>query len=220
MWRHVARQSVTPWEIVKWPYEARLYVSQPDRSARLLTANLTTGAWTEYTGWDARCFAVYGRGVFFGSSNGMVYQAERGGNDDGAAYVSRIGLLPSDMGDLSTYKEATLMRATVASTLPYEAGLSVAANYSSAFPAAPASSGTADETPASEFDTGEWDVSRWDEVAGEWAVPPIADTGWTSVSAAGMVLAPQVQFVWDGASRPDTEVMAVEIMWVPGAPVA
>lgn len=45
--------------------------------------NTNTGAWTRFTGWNAICFTVWGRRLYFGDTNGVVHMADEG-HADGA----------------------------------------------------------------------------------------------------------------------------------------
>lgn len=47
--------------------------------------NLNTGAWARFTKWNARSWAVYNDLLYFGGTDGKVYQAWVGTTDDGAA---------------------------------------------------------------------------------------------------------------------------------------
>lgn len=48
--------------------------------------NTTTGAWTRFTGWNARCWAVFNDLLYFGG-NGAVYKAWSGTSDNGAGIL-------------------------------------------------------------------------------------------------------------------------------------
>ena len=50
-------------------------------------ANARTGGWSRITGWDVRCASVYDDKLYFGSSNGKVYQADSTGTDDGEQFT-------------------------------------------------------------------------------------------------------------------------------------
>ena len=86
-WRSavLARTGISGWSITIWPLQSMGIVCLPKTNAGDKTqfvANVRTGAWCQYVGWDANCFAVMNNLLYFGTSDGRVMQAEVGGYDD------------------------------------------------------------------------------------------------------------------------------------------
>ncbi|WP_173989477.1 hypothetical protein [Agrobacterium salinitolerans] len=92
----IARRTL-PWEIMKWPTNNMMVVSLPvvDDGVQpyCFVANLETGAWTKFTGWETRSLCRYGIFGFFGTNDGTIHQMDVGGSDDGLPYVcSYVGM--------------------------------------------------------------------------------------------------------------------------------
>src|SRR5262245_18536655 len=68
---------------VTWPYGG-----QGKKLCAVL--NTGTGAWCRFPGYDATCFIRRLGDIFFGTQDGLVMQAERGGKDDGLPYVASL----------------------------------------------------------------------------------------------------------------------------------
>ena len=86
-WRdQVKRRTVDqPMEMVKWPRENMLMVSLPHDQTTSFVANIQTGAWCKYIGWDVQAATVFRDQMYIGDRAGLVYAAEVGGSDEGPA---------------------------------------------------------------------------------------------------------------------------------------
>ncbi len=86
-WRdQVKRRTVDqPMELFKWPRENMLMVSLPHDQTTSFVANIQTGAWCKYIGWDVQAATVFRDQMYIGDRAGFVYAAEVGGSDEGAA---------------------------------------------------------------------------------------------------------------------------------------
>jgi hypothetical protein len=70
------------------------------------------------------------------------------------------------------------------------------------------------------WDVGTWDVALWDDDGlGDYIVRPVYLTGWRSIGAQGLALAPQVQIVISGAGRPNIELIQVDMLLEGGGAV-
>ena len=91
-WKPAALQRGGPWELLKVPDLSMMIVSTPplnsSQETECFVANLETGAWTKYTGWDTQCLALHANEPYFGTADGTIMQAENGGSDNGAGYTS------------------------------------------------------------------------------------------------------------------------------------
>ncbi len=215
-WRvQVKRRTVDqPMELVKWPRENMLMVSLPHDLTTSFVANIQTGAWCKYIGWDVQAATVFNEQMYFGDRVGNIFAVEVGGSDEGAAYICRLSYMPSDLGGAATEKTVGMIRGRFLSSGPLTPQLSVATNYAVTFPAAPASTAV----PANDgayWGVARWGVSRWG--SGDIsAVRGTYDTGWISVGANGQVIAPQLQIVVNGAGRPSAELLAIDVLIEPG----
>jgi sugar lactone lactonase YvrE len=96
-WRdQVKRRTVEqPMELFKWPRENMLMVSLPHDQTTSFVANIQTGAWCKYIGWDVQAATVFRDQMYIGDRAGFVYAAEVGGADEGPAtgdlFVPTVG---------------------------------------------------------------------------------------------------------------------------------
>lgn len=208
-----ARSSI-PWEIVKWPSRSMTLVTNPvvgdATPAQCFAVNSETGAWCKRTGWDARCFALHNDQVYFGTSDGMVMQADLGGNDNGANYVAKCTLAWDHLGQPGAYKTIISARAQFKTSAPVSPQISVSVDYNVEYPSPPNAGSEPDSS--SQWDVGLWDVANWDEGATQMLV----NTRWQSVGASGMVVAPQVQVTCGTTATPDAELVILEALYEQG----
>ena len=63
------------WQVVVSPSNNILVVNVPGSDSTIVqhVLNVNTMAWCRFTGINARCWAVYGNDLYFGSTNGTVY---------------------------------------------------------------------------------------------------------------------------------------------------
>lgn len=209
-WQQSVRErSDLDWEVLKWPKENMLIVSQPRTTvyddSQALVANLQTGAWCRFAGPDVRCLSLHKNHAYFGANDGRVYRFEDGGSDDGAAYTCTYVGQFDHCGAISQTKSASQARATFISADPFTPQLSASANYRVDTPAAPAS---ADEYAKSEWDFALWDIALWDGVE-EFPI----STQWLSIVGSGFTLAPQVQVTFGVTPKPNVELVSFEMTY-------
>ncbi|TXH44516.1 MAG: hypothetical protein E6Q97_32435 [Desulfurellales bacterium] len=80
------------WCAVVYPRGNLLLVNAPTTSATtggyyqfvLNTTNTQRNAWGRFTGWNALCWAVFNKRIYFGAADGRVMLADEGFVDDGA----------------------------------------------------------------------------------------------------------------------------------------
>ena len=220
-WRKMARtwDGVQPWEMIKWPAENLLLVTLPHDQTTCFVANVQTGAWAKYVGWDVQCVALFNKKLYFADKNGFVYAAEQGGSDNGVSYVSRMSYMPTDLGSPTAFKSVGLMRGVFQALGTPTVQLSLSVNYDITFPSLPAITSTAAGAGAL-WDAALWDAGLWDDDGlNSFIVKPTYDTGWVGVGAQGESLAPQVQIVTSGTGRPDIELVQIDLMGESGASV-
>ena len=92
MWRmEVLEKREWPWTMCKWDEYGGLFVTWPGGipgKRWCAAANLATGAWCRFVGYDATCFIKMRGDMFFGTQDGIVMQADRTGYDDGMPYTA------------------------------------------------------------------------------------------------------------------------------------
>ena len=91
-WQKRARELAgTSWEIIKSPTANYMVVSQPSSTTpTCLVANLQTGAWSRFTGWDTQCLTLFNDVGYFGSTNFLVYHWKSGAAITGRCIPAHI----------------------------------------------------------------------------------------------------------------------------------
>lgn len=219
-WQAQAARYLTdalPWEIERWDNEGIMLVTQPRTTAgdgTMLVANLQTGAWSRFTGLDARTFALFDGFVYYGSIDGFVYRMQETGADNGMPYTCKYLGQHEHMG---TPAEKTVgqMRPVFSSNIPIAPQTTALVNYSETLSSSPnafAYSGT------DGWDVSVWDTSLWDASAG--TVTSAADSQWVAIGRTGHVVAPEIQVTMGVTQLPEVELLGVDATFRPGAMVA
>lgn len=154
-WNEYSRTRSGRWAAVTWTEGQMVAFALPAASGQnptWLVANARTGRWARYTGWEAGCVIAYSGGLYFGSPDGCVYEANVGGSDDGLPYVGVY--VPSfDQLGVKGVKTTSLARAVIRARRETTLGLSVHNDFRMSLPPPPAASGEG---------TGDvWGVDKW-----------------------------------------------------------
>ncbi|MGK9053396.1 hypothetical protein [Neorhizobium petrolearium] len=214
-WRkEVLARRALPWEMEKWPSKGMMIVTLPANDLQepyCFVANLQTGAWAKYTGWDTRCLSVFDDWAHFGTSDGRIMQCELGGTDDGETYVNTVVLSFDPLGALGYQKQVHMGRSIFLASQTFTAALSVSTDYQIDLPTPP-NTGASTTVPGL-WDVGLWDVSVWDDALGIKSVK----SKWESIGMSGFAIAPQIQVTCDGPNLPDAELVGIDITFEQGA---
>jgi len=213
-WRtEVVRRKSLPWEIVKWPTRNMMVVSLPvpDDSIEpyCFVANLQTGAWARFTGWDTRSIAHYADNGYFGTTNGEIFMMDTGGSDDGDTYVCTYVGLPDHLDSPGVTKTVHQSRAIFKSNVPFIAQVSASTDYQIDIPPAPSS---VNDFTVDVWDVGLWDVAQWD--AGSTSQ---TTSQWVSIGKTGFSASPQIQITCGVTPTPTTELVAFDMLFENGA---
>lgn len=125
--------------------------------------NTNTGAWTQFTGWNARSFALYNKRLYFGSSGGALVLADTNVNDplndaysdDGTPILYEATTAYQKFGQPGLKSQLTACR--VVTTAFDRQALSVNAFADYRIKLLPTI-----QMPIEQAQ-GQWDVSEWDE---------------------------------------------------------
>lgn len=209
----VASTGGNPWEIVKWPQKNIMIISQPgDQNKTALVANLQTGGWSRFTGWDTQCLGFYDESCFFGDSDGNVFRMETGGSDNGIPYSCVYLGQHEDLGAPGVEKTVPQMRATFKTETPINPAISAKTDYDESLSLSPSSG--LEDTGLSLWDDALWDVDFW----GAGGVPEVK-ARWSSVGKTGRTIAPEVQLTFGITASPVVELVSIEAAFEIGATV-
>ncbi|MGO7279376.1 hypothetical protein ACCT18_29435 [Rhizobium ruizarguesonis] len=200
------------WQLASFPARQMAIVNLPSSFGPYqYVMNTETGAWCRFVGITASCWATWQDRLFFGSSDGTVYEAEAGASDNGTAIDALMVGAWNRFGDGLSTKFSKLIGVTAqigVSTLMY-AGIST--DYQTKIPTALLSS--VENSAAAKWGTAIWGVSKF---PGNILARKFASAG-----AAGAALAPTVRALISGSSASVSEAAVVggEVLYEKGAPL-
>jgi hypothetical protein len=207
------RVGLFPWHVEIWPTKQMAIVAMPTYSslpARCLVANIRTGAWTRYTGWDTQCLGLYQDRMFFGTAAGLIVEAETGGTDQGSSYTAQYVNLYSDCGAPGMPKVVTMMRPLYITTQTIGDKVSCSFDYVPTLPTAPSAAAIAGG--ANTWDSGLWDTATWSDTATK-----TVSKNWRAVTGSGISVAPTVQVTVGQTGLPDIELVKTDLQFTVGS---
>ena len=165
---------VPGWQLLANPNLAMLIVNAPETAlvqAHQYVMNMTTGAWTIFTGWHATCWELLGQTLYFGVGN-RVAKAWQLGGDFGAYITATVKQAWIYLPNRARYKQVRLIRPNIriGGHIAVNTALDVDFQSSDFFPT-PIFTGQAN----SRFDVDAYDSARW-------GTTPVMQRHWQSVS--------------------------------------
>lgn len=213
MWRASVEGSDTAlWQITRRDNAGMVVISTPETStdpAYQFVANLQTGAWARWYGWDAACFATIDGDLVFGASDGRILTGDTSGSDDGdVPYTATwIGPFATSGAKIAVGK---LARGVVRSTETFSPRITLKFDYDTNIPTPPqAGLSTGGEL---------WDAAIWD--SGVWGRSNEVRQVWQSTPGSGSAFAPCVQYTLGQAETPQIELIRVDVVTEFGEVVA
>ena len=181
------------WQLQSFPQQGLLLLNIPTTenvSQIQYVMNNYTGAWTQFTGWNANCFETFNDSLYFGDNTGNVNLAYAGSLDLVSPVLADCQFAFNTFGEAGRIKNMTMLRPIIVANGTLTPTLSVNVDFDNVAPTAPVvilgASGA------------EWDVSLWD--TGVWSGGTSITKDWQSVLALGTYLAVRVQVNYGGTS--------------------
>lgn len=200
------------WQLASFPARQMAIVNLPSSFGPYqYVMNTETGAWCRFVGLASICWGTWQDRLFFGASDGTLYEAEAGSNDNGAAIDAlMVGAWNRYGEDLAT-KFSKLISVTGqigVSTLMY-AGMSF--DYQTKVPTALLSS--VENSGAAKWGTAIWGVSKFPGLS---IVRKYASAG-----GSGSALAPTIRALISGSegSVSEASVIGGSLLYEKGAPI-
>lgn len=204
----ITQRGDSDWQAMIWAEGKMACIAPPDMVGStnpvIFVSNTETGAWARYTGWLALSMEVYRGQLYFGSTDGRVFQANVGGYDDGDAYSGVVVPLFEDMDAPGQLKIGTAGRPTTRANAAVKDRLDLLSDYNTTPPAAP------DATPltgTNVWDDGTWGTSQWGN-----PTPTFIGNAWRSLGGLGATLAPCYQVSSGSVSPIDLELLSIETL--------
>jgi len=211
--RYVAERFEKRWASVAWTEEQMLVIALPTISGQnpvWLVSNATTGKWCRFNGWDAMSLVVWDGGLFFGSPDGNIYQANVGGSDDGVPYTG-IYIPVFDQLGVPGEKSVHMARAVMRSRFPSKERLSVHTDFRVTLPPA------YDATPIGQVDV--WGTAKWGPGGAKWGgssgVTTVQDR-WRNMLGAGEAVTIAHQVTSASIAPLDTEFIRTDVLFTVG----
>lgn len=140
--------------------------------------NALTGAWCQFTGWNANCFEVFNNSLYYGGNNGDVNQCFVGSSDFTSTIAADMQCAYNYFDAPGRLKRMTMVQPFLTATQTVTPFISVDADFQI----------QAVTAPVTILNTGSlWDVALWD--SGIWFGSIVQTTQWLSAQALGHALA-------------------------------
>ena len=182
------------WQLISFPIETLLILNIPqaENSTQFqFVMNTLTGAWCEFSGWNANCFEIYNNLLFWGDNLGNVNQGYMGSSDLFSTINADMQCAFNYFDDPGRTKRMTLVQPLLTATGNITPTIGVDADFSASTVSAPV---TSSSSSSSAWDNAVWDVNLW----------PVGSTSvinWLSVDALGHALAVRMKINFsNGAS--------------------
>lgn len=164
--------------------------------------NTLTGAWCEWRGQNAQCWALFGTSPYFGSAGGRVFRADSGTSDAGADIVAEYRGSYQDIGRSGAQKVVMMAKPTFQTNGPLTVAFGVDVDFNNTNLTAPVSS----LSTGTLWGSGTWGVSLW---ASGFTI----QDQWISVSGIGDVMAPHMIILTNSIS---CNLMTIQFMFQNG----
>ncbi len=176
----------TGWEIRNHPQSGFMLVNVPTASnstAFQYVLNTRTGAWTKFTGWNGICWSLLNDSLYFGASDGKVYQADYGSSDNGSAIPIDIKTAFTYCDERTRIKQVTMAKPLVIGDTATKFYLDIDMDQSDKNIA---SSVTTTGSSGSDWDVAPWDTSSWNTGGS-------VNLNWYAVAGIGRSVALRIQ---------------------------
>lgn len=206
----VNERSPQNWQCIIWDGNQMKLVAMPLAGGtgehQTFVANINTGAWARFTGWDIHSICEFRGRLYAGSSNGRVMQLYISGNDETMPYTAVVAPLFTDLQTPLQLKMPRTGRVVMKSAYDdVEAQISVMEDYTVDLPPPP------DAVPlvgADVWGTAIWGQSQWgvsgDQKIIQW---------WEPLAGRGYALSPAVQITSGSIVPLDIKLVRIEMTY-------
>ena len=149
------------WEGIVCPKYHFALVNIPvtqDSKAIQYVINTLTGSWTKFTGWNAQCFSLYKDNIYFGGTDGKVYKAWSGADDNGNKISTKLQTAFNFCEDTEHIKRFLEVRPVMSTSGSFSATFGIDVDFR--FKVLTNTTSMAG-TIGSDWETSSWDTSDW-----------------------------------------------------------
>lgn len=160
------------WEVILYPVGNKLIINVPKEvgdTQNQYVMNTITGAWSQFTNWNANCFATMQNDLYFGGNLGTAAnsaytaKADVGFSDNGAYISGEVKMAFNYFGTPGQLKRFTMCRPIFNVAGVMKSALAIDVDFNDRRPSAtPSYSGNAG-TP---WSTARWNTFPWASVSG------------------------------------------------------
>lgn len=200
------------WQCEIWAEGKMAVVAPPDLVGSsdpvMFVSNTETGAWARFTGWEALCMETFRGQLFFGSTEGRLFIANVGGNDDGETYSGAVVPLYEDLGASASAKIGKVARARTKSNVKVKGKIDLRSDFDMNLPSSP------DATTLSASNTwgsGIWNQSQWGATS-----TSVINQDWHSLAGLGYSLSVCYQVTSGSVAPIDDELVDIEMTYETG----
>lgn len=170
----------TGWQALFYPKRAMLILNIPISSTQFeqYVMNTNTGAPARFIGQTARCWGVYNDSLYFGSTDGVVYQADTGSDDDSSNIEADARQAWNDLGSPNN-KHVTAYRMVFSGTSGFEIGVGMGFDFEN-------------ETVTRAVTTGGSGTPWGSPWGSPWGAEQEIHQDWVAAAGYGQVVSPQV----------------------------
>lgn len=166
------------WQSIIYPRSAMLIFNIPQTASTFhqYVFNTITGKPCRFTGLNAICWGMKGESIFFGASDGVVYQFDTEGGDNGSNIEGDALQAFSYFGSKGSAKAFKLVEPIFESNGDPRAALDLNVDFTIRPP-------TGQPTAAATVSTAKWGISKWG--IGRWGSAGQIYRGWRGVRGVG-----------------------------------
>lgn len=179
------------WQLLYFPKENQLYLNVPVREGtqqQQYVMNNISGAWCNFTGWEANCWETLNDNPYFGS-NGFIGHAWNGLTDNNAS-ISAFGLQSFQTFGAAVQKQCQMVRYHMLVSGPIASAGGVNVDYDVANTSSPLT------TTSTSY--GLWDVGLWDLAI--WGADLFPSANWETAGGIGYAFAPSLNVAAQGVT--------------------
>ncbi len=205
------RRTLDGWQMTSVPNEQMFILGIPKPAGTTpvqFVANMVSGAWCRFSGWDAASWATFGSELYWGSKDGRVFKGDTTGLDDTAPYTATIFPSFTDLGKPTLRKSVTLARANVQSSFVPSGRFTIRKDYDFSIPSVPSSSAAPPQGAV--WDTAVWDIDTWPSVT----TSPYSQ--WKTVTGFGAMVSPVWQVTLGTAEEIDLRMTSIDLLYEVG----
>lgn len=183
------------WELLYYPKLNALWLNVPvaeGNNQQQFAMNTITRAWTQFTGWNANCWALFNDEPYFGA-NGFVGKAWAGNSDNAGAIAANALQAFNKFRHPALLKRVTMLRPIFQTNGSPAIQVGTNVDYNTTDTTSPlAYSGSA---------TGAWGSGLWGSAT--WGVGLSLLNQWQGATGLGYAIAPRVK----------TTASGLEVIW-------